>query len=277
MRKTLAEPGADVEHRKAALDSLVSARDGEALPSLLALIQQAGSLRGPALHALASFDDARIPAAILAVYPALQSEEKHTALSTLVARPAWARTIIGGLDAKVIARADVSTPIARQLQELGDPQITEWLKKNWGAMHSSPADKQQQIARLKSVLTPAVMAAGDPAHGRALFSQTCALCHTIFGVGAKIGPELPGAFDDLDYLLLNIIDPNAIIGKDYQQTVVQTKDGQTLVGIIGEQDASSVTLKSLAGLQTRAARRHCQSHRARHLAHARRPPLRAQG
>ncbi len=250
LRKTLLDPKADFDRRKAALDSIASTRDLQALPAIVSLLAEPGPLRRPALHALASFDDPKLPEAILAGYAGFTSDEKREALSTLVARPAWARAIITGLDAKTIARSDVSTPVARQLSELNDPQIGDWLKKNWGAMRSSPADKQQQIARLKAVLTPSYMARGDAPHGRALFSQTCVLCHTLFGTGAKIGPELPGAFDDIDYLLLNIIDPNAIIGKDYQQTVIETKDGQTLVGIVGDQDSSSVTLKSLAGLQT---------------------------
>lgn len=250
VRTTLADPKAPVERRKSALDSVVTAKDSAALPALLQIAVEAGPLRRAAIHGLAAYDDPKIPQTLLAAYPAFTTDEKREALSTLVNRPAWAHVIIDGLESKVIARADVSTPVARQLSELKDPQITDWLAKNWGAMRSSPADKQAQIARLKSVLTPAFMAKGDASHGRALFTQTCALCHTLFGYGAKIGPELPGAFEDIDYLLLNIIDPNAIIGKDYQQTVVETKDGQTLVGIIGEQDASSVTLKSLAGLQT---------------------------
>jgi hypothetical protein len=41
----------------------------------------------------------------------------------------------------------------------------------------------------------------------------------------RIGPELTGGYEDVDYLLNNILDPNAIIGKDYQQTFVKTKDG----------------------------------------------------
>ncbi len=249
LRKVLADRNVDAARRRAALDSLVSAKDAGSLAAILAMAEEPGALRRPAIHALASFDSAKTPELLLAIYHTLSLDEKHEALATLVSRPAWARSIISGLDAKVIARSEVSTPLARQLQELADPEITAWLAKNWGAMRSSPADKQQQIARLKSVLTPVFMTKGDAAHGRALFSQTCALCHTLFGAGAKIGPELPGAFEDIDYLLLNIIDPNAIIGKDYQQTIIQTKDGQTLVGIIAEQDATSVTLKSLAGLQ----------------------------
>ncbi len=250
LRKTLGDSAASKESRKAALDSLIAARDPGTLPMLIGFLKGAGPLRGAALHGLTVYDDAKIPGEILAAYAGLSSDEKREALSTLAARPAWAHAIIDGLDAKTIAKSDVSTPLARQLSEMGDSRISSWLREHWGALRSSPADKQQQIARLKSVLTPGFMARGDASHGRALFTQTCALCHTLFGAGAKIGPELPGAFEDIDYLLLNIIDPNAIIGKDYQQTVIETKGGQTLVGIIAEQDASSVTLKSLAGVQS---------------------------
>ena len=54
----------------------------------------------------------------------------------------------------------------------------------------------------------------------------------------------------MDYLLQNILDPNAIIGKDYQQTFVQTKDGQIVSGIIVADDAAAVMLKTFAGLVT---------------------------
>ena len=68
----------------------------------------------------------------------------------------------------------------------------------------------------------------------------------MFGEGGKIGPELPGSFEDMDYLLQNILDPNAIIGKDYQQTFVTLKDGRLVAGVIAAEDPGSVTLKTLA-------------------------------
>ena len=136
------------------------------------------------------------------------------------------------------------------MQDLNDPAIGDWLKEHWGAVRTSPADKLAEMAKLKAFLTPPVMAQADVNHGRAIFAQTCSICHTVFGTGAKIGPELPGAFEDIDYLLQNIVDPNAIIGKDYQQTVVQMKKGETVIGIVGAQDSSSLTLKTLGGAVT---------------------------
>ena len=68
----------------------------------------------------------------------------------------------------------------------------------------------------------------------------------MFGQGGHIGPDLPGNFTDVDYLLQNILDPNAVIGRDFQQTFITTKDGGMLVGVVTQEDDSSVTLKTLA-------------------------------
>ncbi|HEV7404883.1 MAG TPA: PVC-type heme-binding CxxCH protein, partial [Chthoniobacteraceae bacterium] len=247
LRKVLGDRNAEVAQRRAALDSLVSAKDAPAVPLMLGALFDASALRGPVLRALSTFDDPAIPGKVLANYGRFGSEEKRDALASLTTRPTWAQELLNAIDQKTVSRNDISAPIARQLQDLKDKAIDEWLAKNWGSVRTLAADKLKEIARLKTALTPAVLAKGDPSHGRALFSQTCAICHTVFGAGAKIGPELPGAFEDIDYLLQNIIDPNAIIGKDYQQNLVETKDGQTLAGIVAGDDANTLTLKTLAG------------------------------
>ena len=68
----------------------------------------------------------------------------------------------------------------------------------------------------------------DLAQGRAIFGKSCAQCHTLFGVGGKVGPDLTGSNRaNLDYLLENIIDPSAVIPKEYAATVVDMKDGRS--------------------------------------------------
>ena len=247
MRKTLGDATANLEARKVALDSLLSAKDAATLPLLLDLTAQAGPLRAAALRGLAGYEDARIPAKILAVFPKLDAAEKGDAINTLLARAASARALLAAIDAKTLERSAIGAPAARQLQSLREAGIDAWLAKNWGAVRTSSADKQKEIAKYKEFLGTDAILRADASHGRVLFTQRCAICHTLFGEGAKIGPELPGSFADVDYLLQNILDPNATIGKDYQQTFVKTKDGQTLNGIVAADDASSVTLKTFAG------------------------------
>ncbi|MHA3774077.1 family 16 glycoside hydrolase [Verrucomicrobiota bacterium sgz303538] len=247
LRKTLADSSAAPEARRAALESVISAKDAAAVPALLNLAKEPGPLRAAAIRALATFDDAQIPTVILTAYSGLSSDEKRDALGTLLARLPWAKLLVAAIDQKNVSRSDLSAPLARQLQDFKDPEINSWLAKNWGAVRASSADKQKEIAHYKTFLTPANFESADPQRGRALFAQTCLACHTMFGTGGKIGPELTGAYNDVDYLLQNILDPNAIIGKDYQQTIVRTKDGQMLSGVVSAEDAASITLKTLAG------------------------------
>ncbi len=245
MRKTLADPQATSDARKAALESLVAAKDAPSLPVFLNLIKAPGPLRAAAIRALAGFDDPQIAPALLGGYAAFDSAEKRDVLNTLLARPATTRTLLAAVEAKAVDRAAITAPLARQLQSFKDPAIDAWMTKNWGAVRTSSAEKQAQIAKMKEFLPTELILKADASRGRALYSQTCGVCHTMFGTGGKIGPELPGAFEDVDYLLQNIVDPNAIIGKDYQQTFVSLKDGQTVSGIVAGDDPSTVTLKTL--------------------------------
>jgi len=247
LRKKLADAGAATENRLSALDSLLAAQDSQTLPILLELVKMPGPLRDAALRGLANYEDSRIPVAIVDGFKMFDSGEKRDALNTLLGRPATARALLASIEAKTLDHNVITAPIARQLQNLGDPEIDAWMGKNWGAVRTSPADKQKEIARLKKSLDNYSLLHADASRGRAIFTQTCAICHTLFGYGAKIGPELPGSFEDVDYLLLNIVDPNAIIGKDYQQTFIHTKDGRTVSGIIASDDNTAVTLKTLAG------------------------------
>jgi putative heme-binding domain-containing protein len=149
------------------------------------------------------------------------------------------------LDTQQVPLSDLGAPQIRQLVGLKDPQIEEWLRKH-PALSVSSANKQAEIARYKGFLTAETIKNRDVSHGRALFAQVCASCHTLFGSGGNIGPELTGANRaDIDYLLQNVLDPNALIGKDYQSTTVETNDGRVLVGMVRGDDANTITLKTL--------------------------------
>jgi putative heme-binding domain-containing protein len=91
-------------------------------------------------------------------------------------------------------------------------------------------------------LSPGVRPA-NRASGRAVFSRTCQQCHTLFGSGGKVGPDLTGSNRaDLDYLLENIVDPNAVIPNDYRTWTVETKDDRVITGVMKFQDEKLVTL-----------------------------------
>jgi putative heme-binding domain-containing protein len=48
----------------------------------------------------------------------------------------------------------------------------------------------------------------------------------------------------LDYVLENLVDPSAIVARDYQLTVIQTQDGRVLNGIIVQEDGEVVAIQT---------------------------------
>jgi putative heme-binding domain-containing protein len=80
-------------------------------------------------------------------------------------------------------------------------------------------------------------------HGKIVFMNKCGTCHTLHGEGAKVGPDLTTANrQDLAALLANIVDPSAVIRREYVVNVVLTNSGRTVTGILAEQDGANVTL-----------------------------------
>ena len=247
MRKKLADANAPFDARKQALDALVAQRDAASLDALLTLVAQPGPLREPALRGLTGYDDPRVAQAAADAFSKLDSAEKRAAMQAMLARPSGAKVFTSAIEGGKIPKAELTAPVARQIQGLKDAALDAWLAKNFGAVSAPNEDKQKLIAKYREFVTADLVLRADAQHGRALFAQTCAVCHTLFGTGGKIGPELPGSFEDLEYLLTNILDPNAIIGKDYQQTFVKTKDGQIVAGIVTEDTERAISLKTLGG------------------------------
>src|SRR5205807_7669867 len=116
----------------------------------------------------------------------------------------------------LVTHGDVSTFTARQMQDLRKPEVSKRLKNTWAQVRQPPAEKKKLIEEYKRKLTPEVLAKADLSHGRLVFSRTCMQCHTLFGEGARIGPDLTGSNrSDLHYILENSVDPIPVIGRDH--------------------------------------------------------------
>ncbi|HEY4310233.1 MAG TPA: PVC-type heme-binding CxxCH protein [Pirellulales bacterium] len=242
MRSTLANATAPVDQRQGALAALLKVRDPKLATSLQALLSEPG-LRAAALRGLAQYDDAGTPAAILNVYSSLNSLEKRDALATLGSRLDYAQALLDGVAAKHIAAADLSADLIRQLHNLKNEKLDQKIAEVWGTVRDTAEDKQQAIAQYKKLISTRGPQRADTALGRAVFAKTCQQCHTLFGTGGKVGPELTGSNRaNLDYVLSNVLDSSALVGKDYQTTVIATSDGRVLTGIVRGDDNDAVTL-----------------------------------
>jgi putative membrane-bound dehydrogenase-like protein len=244
LRRVLAAPDADLGARHNALTALLDARDQQLAPVLQKLVGEA-ALRGAAIRGLAGYDDPMTPEVLLAAYPKLTLEEKHDALNTLAARAAYGRALMAAVAARKVPAADVPAATVRQLRNLKDPALDGLIAESWGTVRTTPADRAKLIAQYKAMLTRPYPPPADLSLGRALFAKTCQTCHTLYGVGGKVGPDITGSNRaNLDYLLENVLDPSAVVPNDYKVSIVELKDGRTLTGIVrpGAPGLKNITL-----------------------------------
>ena len=230
--------------RRQAIESLLGFKDPQLAQPLLTLLGNP-ELRGAALRGLAAYDAPETPAAVLKIYDGLSLAEKRDALNTLAARKASALVLLGAVGSKQIAATDLSADLIRQLRNHKSAEIDQLIGEVWGAARETAADKAALVAKYKEMLSTPAPEKTDVAVGRAIFTKTCQQCHTLFGVGGKVGPELTGSNRaNLDYLLSNVLDPSAVMAKEYQPTIATTTDGRVITGIVKSQNAVSLTIQT---------------------------------
>jgi putative heme-binding domain-containing protein len=94
--------------------------------------------------------------------------------------------------------------------------------------------------------------AGDPKRGKAIYlsaAARCATCHKVHGQGGDLGPDLSQVGGKLDrtHQIEAILDPSAEIPQGYHATVIETRSGRVLSGIVKAESATAITLLDLEG------------------------------
>ncbi|HEX3314032.1 MAG TPA: family 16 glycoside hydrolase, partial [Gemmataceae bacterium] len=248
LRELLRNVGTDAGIRKNALDALVAARDPGLPPMLLELLETT-AMRDQALRALASYDDPKTPIAVLKLYPKLNPAEKRDALNTLASRAGYGKSLLDAVADKSIASTEISADLVRQLRNLNDPALDRRINEVWGLSRATPADKLKLIAQMKQTLSAPHEV--DLPLGRAVFAKTCQQCHTLYGIGGKVGPDITGSNRaNLDYLLENIVDPSAVIPKEYAASVLTLSSGRIITGIVKSESGQALQVQTANELLT---------------------------
>ncbi|HKB42127.1 MAG TPA: c-type cytochrome, partial [Gemmataceae bacterium] len=81
----------------------------------------------------------------------------------------------------------------------------------------------------------ALLHAGDPKRGKAIYlsaAAQCATCHKVDGQGGEVGPDLSqiGGKFDRTHLIESILVPSAEIPQGYHATVIETRSGRIVTG-----------------------------------------------
>ncbi len=236
-----------VAERVEAVRDLALARPADALKSLQELLARDASaeVRVEACRALSAYDNPEaiksMSAIVLAGWKDAPPEVRIEAVNLLAGRKEYAGPLLTAVGDKRVARTDLNDNTILRIRALKDQTLNAQIEKVWGSFRDTPAELNALIERLRGQINE-----GQPsfARGQKVFENNCAKCHKFEGKGHEVGPQLDGAARDIEYLLVNVIDPNRVVGQPYFTRIVNLKSGRVETGLLAAEDERSVTLKS---------------------------------
>jgi putative heme-binding domain-containing protein len=244
LRQVATNKEADAPTRRRAIALLASAEADDLQPFLLKLLPDR-DVTPAVLKELVRCEDPAAAKQIINRYGSFRAEWKPLAIQALTSRVAFADVLLDAIETGKIAADEISAAQAREIQNLGDADLNEKLSKVWGTLRQTPTEKKKLIARYKLLLTAPSPPDLDVEQGHKLFKETCANCHRLFGEGEQIAPDLTGSNrDNLDYLLMNILDPSGVVPQAFKVSVIVLDDGRVITGVIGRDDGETVDIQT---------------------------------
>jgi putative heme-binding domain-containing protein len=205
------------------------------------------SFRLRTISLLGRFDSPEIPEALLSRFDRYPTAERAAVLNTLTSRVNFALVLLDAVAGGQVKRDQLTAFHIRQLAQLQDARVDKRVVATWGTSHQSPAEQRTRIARLEKVFDEAPLWAYSGGAGREHFLKLCSQCHRLGNDGNRIGPELTGAGKNgIRYYLENIIDPDAVIGADFQMTTVETRKGDVISGLVVGDSLGTLTIRTVA-------------------------------
>jgi putative membrane-bound dehydrogenase-like protein len=246
LRRSLAlarDPAKPLGDRLDAIHDVALVHPLEALPVLQALVagDKSTAIRCEACRALSGYDHRDMPQKILAGWRTYPPELRVDAVSLLAGRKNWAAALLNAVGKKAVARTDLNDNAILKILAFNDKSLEQQIEKVWGRFRKTPTDLEALINERRRDLH-ARRASFE--RGRKVFEAQCAKCHRFEGKGHEVGPPLDGAGRDIEYLLVNILDPNRVVGQPYYVRRVELLNGRVETGLLFAEDEQSVTLKS---------------------------------
>jgi putative membrane-bound dehydrogenase-like protein len=192
--------------------------------------------------ALGQFPQQVTAAPLLAYYHRASPLVRERIISLLSTKPAWARSLLDAIGRGEIAVKALTPAHVLLIVQLGDSSLSDRLESVWGKVpRSGSAEKKQRIAEIRGLLPEGDK--GNAARGKPIFKEHCAVCHKLFDEGETIGPDLTGADrGNLDFLMTSLVDPSALVRKEYQSRTIALYDGRSLSGLIVDENERLLTL-----------------------------------
>ncbi len=241
---TVADPKEPDATRLALIAVLGQIPRDDALPTLMDLAAKdaKSTVRLAAMATLGVYDRPEVASTLLDGYASSPTPLQSRAIDLLASRRPWASRLVDAIASGRVPAKDVTNAQAQAIARHGDPALNSRLESAWGRLPGpgSP-EKVRRIAEVRGMLPEGDK--GNAARGQVVYKEVCSVCHRLFDEGEKIGPELTQSErGNLDFLLTSLVDPSALIRKEYQARTIATTDGRVLSGLVLDENDRTITL-----------------------------------
>jgi putative membrane-bound dehydrogenase-like protein len=250
MRRVFAGSEHNEATRRRALEALTAASDTACLDAVATSLADAKAnslgFRGQVLAALGRLNEPRVAVIVLERYAKMEPELQPRAIELLTQRITWGKPLLEKIAKKEIPSTALNVNQVKKLLAFKDAELSKQVTAVWGSLREERnPEREKVVTEMRTFLrkTP-----GDPLKGVQVFKNLCAQCHKMHGEGQDVGPDITSnGRADFEQLLSNVFDPSLVIGAAYQATTVLTKKAQVITGIVVEDNAQRVVLKTQGG------------------------------
>jgi putative heme-binding domain-containing protein len=249
MRAILSDDTQPLPQRRSAFDLLKRVGDAEATPIFAKLLDEP-AFSSAVIPLLSRSNAPAVASALMVRFEKLNDADRSAALSTLSSRAELALPLLGAVKSGEFDKKHLSALHIRQMRNLNHAEVNALLDETWGRINDSSEAAKITIAKLKTAYESAPMWAFNAKSGEETFKQLCAACHAMGAIRlptSNIGPDLAGSWrNGLDYFLENIVDPNAVVGDNFQLHVLTKQDGSVISGMIEQESTTAITVRTVA-------------------------------
>ncbi len=222
--------------RKEAVIALGKRKDKTALPALLEVMNDK-DVKFDALTALAQMPDVRALAIYIDGMASKNNQQRDACANAVKSLKKEALPII---EARLTKTPPLSADAILQLQKI--------YAKDAETRKSPLFAVAAKTISIGDFTAAAMKENGDAGRGRTLFmdikAAACIKCHKVGKDGGEVGPDLSGIGAKYNRLQLaeSVLDPSKQILDGYDMTIIETKAGQILQGIVKAEAGDEVTL-----------------------------------
>jgi putative membrane-bound dehydrogenase-like protein len=223
------------------MGSLPFSEVGDKLLSLLSA-QQSQPLQLAAVQALKKYSEPVVAAELLKRWLELSPRLRSDVLAALLERPERALQLLKAISHGSVLAAELTSS---QTQFLLAHKQKEVRESAAGILGKLPRQGRSEVV---TAFLPALNLKGDAAKGKVIYEQRCASCHRAGSLGSAVGPDLVTVKTaGREKVLINIVDPNREVAPNYFTYLVETANGESILGILARETGGSVILRQAFG------------------------------